>query len=88
MAEMSRTETDGDPESVSSHMNLHPMPTALFAGRFDPVTNGQLDIARRAADLFDHLDEYCDKPRQRQPAADVFRLATSHSGGVDRTLRK
>jgi pantetheine-phosphate adenylyltransferase len=28
---------------------------ALFAGRFDPVTNGHLDIARRAAALFDSL---------------------------------
>ncbi len=31
------------------------MSTALFAGRFDPVTNGHLDIARRAAALFEHL---------------------------------
>ncbi|HLF71554.1 MAG TPA: adenylyltransferase/cytidyltransferase family protein, partial [Dehalococcoidia bacterium] len=31
------------------------MPTAFFAGRFDPVTNGHLDIARRAADLFEKL---------------------------------
>ena len=26
------------------------MPTALFVGRFDPVTLGHLDIAKRAAD--------------------------------------
>ena len=31
------------------------MTIALFAGRFDPVTNGHLDIARRAAALFDSL---------------------------------
>ena len=31
------------------------MPTALFVGRFDPVTNGHLDIARRAAALADEL---------------------------------
>ena len=31
------------------------MTVALFAGRFDPVTNGHLDIARRAAALFDSL---------------------------------
>jgi pantetheine-phosphate adenylyltransferase len=28
---------------------------AVYAGRFDPVTNGHLDILRRAARLFDHL---------------------------------
>lgn len=31
------------------------MTTALFAGRFDPVTNGHLDIARRSAALFESL---------------------------------
>ena len=31
------------------------MTIALFAGRFDPVTNGHLDIALRAAELFDEL---------------------------------
>jgi pantetheine-phosphate adenylyltransferase len=28
---------------------------ALFAGRFDPVTNGHLDIAKRAAALFEKV---------------------------------
>jgi pantetheine-phosphate adenylyltransferase len=28
---------------------------ALFAGRFDPVTNGHLDIALRGADLFEQV---------------------------------
>ncbi len=31
------------------------MTVALFPGRFDPVTNGHRDIARRAARLFDHV---------------------------------
>ena len=31
------------------------MVTAFFAGRFDPVTNGHLDIALRASELFDRL---------------------------------
>jgi pantetheine-phosphate adenylyltransferase len=29
--------------------------TAVFPGRFDPVTNGHVDIAERAARLFDRL---------------------------------
>lgn len=31
------------------------MATAIYPGRFDPVTNGHLDIIRRAARLFDRL---------------------------------
>jgi pantetheine-phosphate adenylyltransferase len=31
------------------------MTTALYAGRFDPVTNGHLDIARRTAALFERV---------------------------------
>ncbi|GBD13458.1 Phosphopantetheine adenylyltransferase [bacterium HR24] len=31
------------------------MVTAVYPGRFDPVTNGHLDITRRAASLFDRV---------------------------------
>lgn len=31
------------------------MRTAVFPGTFDPITNGHVDIARRAARLFDHV---------------------------------
>ncbi len=31
------------------------MTVALYAGRFDPVTNGHLDIAARAAKIFDQV---------------------------------
>jgi pantetheine-phosphate adenylyltransferase len=29
--------------------------TALYPGSFDPVTKGHVDVATRAAALFDHL---------------------------------
>lgn len=31
------------------------MTTAIYPGTFDPVHNGHIDIATRAAELFDHL---------------------------------
>lgn len=31
------------------------MITAIYPGSFDPVTNGHLDIAKRASSLFDHV---------------------------------
>ena len=31
------------------------MPTAIYPGTFDPVHNGHIDIATRAAGLFEHL---------------------------------
>jgi pantetheine-phosphate adenylyltransferase len=31
------------------------MRTALYPGSFDPVTNGHIDIIKRAAAIFDHL---------------------------------
>jgi pantetheine-phosphate adenylyltransferase len=31
------------------------MKTALYPGSFDPITNGHLDVARRAAHLFDKV---------------------------------
>ena len=29
--------------------------TAVYPGTFDPITNGHIDIAHRAADMFNHL---------------------------------
>ena len=37
-----------------SSYNL-PVTTAVYAGTFDPVTNGHIDIATRAAALFDRV---------------------------------
>lgn len=28
---------------------------AIFAGTFDPITNGHIDVIERAAKMFDHL---------------------------------
>ncbi len=36
-------------------MKKHTLRTALFPGTFDPVTNGHLDLMKRAARLFDRL---------------------------------
>lgn len=35
-------------------MQTHPT-TAVYPGSFDPITNGHIDVIRRAARLFDHL---------------------------------
>ena len=31
------------------------MTTAVYPGTFDPVTNGHMDVIRRAAELFDQV---------------------------------
>lgn len=42
------------------------MPTAVYPGKFDPVHNGHVDIARRASKLFDRLVvAVYDSPQQR-----------------------
>jgi pantetheine-phosphate adenylyltransferase len=47
--------------------------TALYPGTFDPITNGHVDIVRRAALLFDHvIVAVADSPRK----APLFPLAT------------
>lgn len=34
---------------------MNPQPTAVYAGSFDPVTNGHLEIVRRALSVFDRI---------------------------------
>jgi pantetheine-phosphate adenylyltransferase len=61
---------------------------ALYPGRFDPVTNGHVDIAQRAARLFNRLviAVYDLPPSQTlfstQERVDLFRQAVQHLDGV------
>ncbi len=65
------------------------MVTALYPGRFDPVTNGHLDIARRAASLFDRLVVgVYDLPPDRslfttQERVELFRQAVADLPNVE-----
>ena len=45
-------EPGGDPAAARSSLMSR---TAIYAGSFDPPTNGHVDVIRRAAQLFDHL---------------------------------
>ncbi len=63
------------------------MTVALFPGRFDPVTNGHRDIARRASKLFERvivapveLKESLFSPEER---ADLLRQALTDLANVE-----
>jgi pantetheine-phosphate adenylyltransferase len=61
---------------------------ALYPGRFDPVTNGHLDIVRRAATLFDRLVvAVYDLPEgglySAQERVDMFRKAVEGLPNVE-----
>jgi len=45
--------------------------TALYPGSFDPVTNGHLDVARRAARLFDRLIVAVGRNAAKEPVFTV-----------------
>jgi pantetheine-phosphate adenylyltransferase len=63
--------------------------TALCPGTFDPVTNGHLDIVRRAARLFDHLVVAVVENPSKEPLFSVqermemLSEATSDLGNVE-----
>jgi len=65
------------------------MTVALYPGSFDPVTNGHLDIARRAARLFDRLViTVYDAPPKRllfttQERVDLFKTATEDVSNIE-----
>ena len=55
-----------------------PKNKAIYAGSFDPFTNGHLDVVRQATDIFDHLTiviaQNSNKPTRHYPA-DKIKLA-------------
>ncbi len=67
------------------------MLTALYPGRFDPVTNGHVDIALRAASLFEHvvIAVYDLSPKSSlfttEERVGMFREAVKHLKNVEVT---
>jgi len=69
-------------------MNDHKPRLALFPGTFDPMTNGHLDVIRRAVELFDELvvgvgnnpDKTC--LLEHSVRADVVREVVADIAGV------
>ena len=65
------------------------MPTAVYPGRFDPVTNGHVDIAQRAATLFDRvvIAVYDLHPEKclftTEERSEMFREAIRHLNNVE-----
>ncbi len=47
------------------------MRRALYAGTFDPVTNGHLDVLRRACDLFDEVIMAAAPNREKNPLLSI-----------------
>jgi len=63
--------------------------TAIYAGTFDPVTNGHLDILKRALNVFPHItvataetiSKHCTFSLDERLS--LLRLVTQDIGGVD-----
>ncbi|MBC2596418.1 pantetheine-phosphate adenylyltransferase [Ruficoccus amylovorans] len=51
------------------------MRRALYAGTFDPVTNGHLDVLRRACELFDEVIMAAAPNREKHPLLPVEQRA-------------
>jgi len=56
----------------STEGELNVMRVALYPGSFDPITNGHLDLARRASRLFDQLIVAIYAGGERSPKQSLF----------------
>ena len=62
------------------------MTSALYPGTFDPLTNGHLDLIRRAAQLFDALTvAIAENPRKSPlfPVSQRLDMLRAHTAGLD-----
>ncbi len=59
---------------------------AIYPGTFDPITNGHLDIVRRASHIFDEIILLIAENLDKQPLFTLderVRLATESVGGIE-----
>lgn len=63
--------------------------TCLYPGTFDPITNGHLDVIKRALNIFDKVVVAIAQNEQKRPyfsldkRKELASIATQHLGGVE-----
>ncbi len=63
--------------------------TCLYPGTFDPITNGHLDVIKRALNIFDKVVVAIAQNEQKRPyfsldkRKELASVATRHLGGVE-----